>query len=743
MSDAQVAGELRVEDRLSHLVALGAVVATVLAGLVAYLLVQTSNDANQAGLKADRLGIQAMGTLARVMSDAEADYQAFVLAEALRTQEGLARQEARFGLRHERYALARDRWQRLARESINGLGRNAADLRFHGVHGPEVDTTFPEHFLATQTRPAVRYAALQDAHNEQAARFGGKVSRYIAIVTMFGVALYLFALLSVSIQYDVRRLFAIVGAVLLLCGSVWTAVVWNEDVPPVKKAAARAFADGHVALAAAHKPAAYRTAIDRLGAAVQKRETYARAYFERATARLLLAASEESGVAVLGPDEALETAASPAVLEMVTSDLEKAHKHGLVSAPVLGRLGHYTLLRGWLTGQDMSLMLRGRDYTHQAVEADPVQPQWRFDHALALLATGEHDQGMSEYGHALCLTFYEVAADAEAEPEELLEDPCGEAEEKGVLRGRDAVTLLKAEALSNLELLAMSADRDLLPFVERASGKIVGSTPARHVTGSVLSQEPAPLTVELLPARVTLDLSDYAATGGQPLSVVTTYQHTSRSSVPYVIPELSSFTNVQGGDHVRLAYVQDTRPYRCLPDGSYQVDLYAGGSLVGRGVAPATFGHVHQAAVAPDLDLQTCVPDGWRWDRASLPGLMYGKKSPGGSHGLYLFRFEEHPRRTDASSRQFADFAVELMGAEATRAVGESPVRSGLFEGLQNSVRRTYDFGGSVAEVTSGLDTDDSTVVVVLKGPPGYARGEQADAILQSVSPYDGPIRGQ
>ena len=254
--------DFRVEDRLSRLVAVGAVVATLLAGLVAFFLVWASNNANEAGLEADKLGIRAMGALTRAMSEAEADYQAFVMAEELRAQEGLARQEHELAEAGARHGFARDRWAALAADSMELLGDDADALSPGGLYSPELDPIFPERFLAAQTEAAVRYAALQDAYNEKASLHGRKVSQYIAVITMFGVALYLFALLSVSIQYDIRRLFAIVAAALLLTGSVWTGITTLQRVPDVNAAAADAFAKGHVTLASADSSAAYLEAID-------------------------------------------------------------------------------------------------------------------------------------------------------------------------------------------------------------------------------------------------------------------------------------------------------------------------------------------------------------------------------------------------------------------------------------------------------------------------------------------------
>jgi tetratricopeptide (TPR) repeat protein len=728
--------EFRVEDRLSHLVAIGAVVATLLAGLVAYLLVEASNDANKAGLQADRLGIRAMGELSAAMSEAEADYQVFVMAEQFHTQEGLARQEMHFAPTRQRHDLARDRWRRLAHTSMAGLGSNAKDLHFGGVHGPEMDATFPEHFLAAQTKDAVRYAALQDAYNERASAFGGKVSKYIAVVTMFGVALYLFALLSVSIQYDVRRLFAIVGAALLFAGSAWAAVVRVEDVHPVRKDAAGAFAAGHVALSSAHVSGAYRRAIDRFDAAIRMRPTYARAYLERATARLLLAASQRSSASVISADEALETTASPHVLAGVTQDLEQAHEHGLASAPVLGRLGHYMSLRGVMRNDDR-LVEDGIAYTRQAMEIDPREPVWRLNHALALLALGEHELAMAEYRRGLCTAFLAATSRAGHEEARRIDQPCPDS---GTVSGprTPATRLLQAEALSNLELLATSHRQETRRFVQHAAGMLVASTTERAVIAARPGAQPVPLDLAVDPTAVTVDVGGLGAGRQGPLTVVTSYQHSGRYHAPYVVvPELWRVWSDAPAGTVRLEFRPETKPFRCLPDGRYKVDLFAGGALVGRAVRSVDLGDLHQAAAAPDLDLRACVPDGWEWFNKSLPGLMYGKTNPDSAHGAYLFRFEHHPVHGSQPLRKLARFAVRLVEKKRTRLVSGGVPGGGYFgESLEDGMRLTYRNSDADAEVRVGVDRDRSVVVAVVKGPPGYVGSREALRILRSVGPY-------
>ncbi|MGH3365589.1 MAG: hypothetical protein ACRDOY_00075 [Nocardioidaceae bacterium] len=730
--------ELHPEDRLSRLVAVGAVVATLLAALVAYLLVEASTDANEAGLEADKRGIRAMGELTRAMSRTEADYQIFVLAEELRTKAGLARQETMIDPA-ERHELASDRWSRLAKDSLGALTTGEADL-FEGVYSPERDATFPEHFLATQTQKAVKHAAMQDAYNEKAGRYGDKVSKYVAIITMFGVALYLFALLSVSIQVDIRRLFALVGAALLVSASSWTAWVGLAKVPEVEPMAAKEFAAGHVKLATAHDRVAYQEAIEHYKDAIEQRRTFARAHFELATAVLLKASPQGRGTSVLSPDEATETATSRTALKQAAEHLEQAHDYGLSTGPVLGRLGFYTFLRGLAAKNPdprQAWSTQGMEYTRQAISVDGLEPLWHFNLGLMLMATGDTGPDLTHYERAMCLTHHEVEPNDLKNHETPTRLSCGELAARGDDRRPAQVAALKAEALSNLELLlAPSPNEALTARANQLMGMVAGSTATNTLDLPRATNAPAPLDVEVSPTGVRFDAVSPAAAERVRMTVVASYRR-HQSAPSYVIPELLRERRVNG-TATWLPFTSRRKPFSCLPDGTYTVDLYVDGVHVASGEDAADLGHLHQALVAPDLDLRTCVPDHWKHSKASLPSLMYGKESLDETRGAYLFRFGAHPARQE-SARRFAHEAAQLVLGNAARHAGDEPVRVNSFRSLRRATQRTYTLVGAVAAAAAGIDKDGAGLVVVLKGTKAYLQTPQAKAILDSVARFFPP----
>jgi tetratricopeptide (TPR) repeat protein len=711
------------------------VVATLLAGLVAFLLVLASNHANEAGLNADKFGIQAMGQLTRSLSRAEADYQLFVLAEELRTQEAFARQEDMFlregpSLRHE---LAQRRLT-----SLRQATEHSDELRFSGIHGPGRDPAFPDRFFASQTKDAVRLAAMQDAWNEHASGHGAKTAVYIAVLTMFGVALYLFALLSVSIQLEVKRMFAVVAAALLVAGTSWTVVVAAKDVDDVEPRAAAQFARGHVALASAHDQDAYRKALHHYGEAIEERRTFARAYFEQATAILLRASTSGDGASVLDPREALETASDSRALAAATHSLVMAHKHGLTSGPVLGRLGFYTFLLG-RHGDTARQLERSIDYTQQAVEADRIEPAWHYNLGLALLAAGRADEAQEQYTRAVCLTLYEPVRKGTE-----VEDPrCSGVVSTGRSRADDEVDLLEAEALSNLDLLARSKDEHLARDAQSMKDMVVGSVSTRRVAGPGTAGALYPIELAVMPGRIRFGPVHGYTTARPTLSAQVYYVEAGPTGTSHVIPELSGAIDAETGSSVRMSYLTETTPARCLPDGRYRIELYADGELVGRGVDVATSDAVHQAAVAHDLGLRACVPYGWRHADEAMPGLLYGKESPDGARGAYLFRFDAHPARA-ATSRRFADAAVRLVSGGRPVPTAHRSHRGRPFGSLRQKVSRRYVIDdGRVAETRAGIDEDDAALVVVLLGPEGYAQSDTAGVIMRSVATYDGPTAGR
>lgn len=705
------------EDRLSRLVALGAVVATLLAGLLAYLLVDASGKADNAGQSADRIGLKSMGELTRQMADAETHYEGLILAQQQRTHETLAFQEGLFleGKERRGTTLARTRWAEVADRSERALPEDLL-----GKYGPQVDPAFPERYFASVTEEAVKLAALQDAANEVEGRYGEKVSKYIAIITMFGVALYLFALLSVSVQTDIKRLFAAVAAALLSTGTAWTAVVAFGQVVVPPDSAAEHFAKGHVALATAHDKAHYEEAIAHYDSAIDERPTFARAFFERAKAHYLSGSLQSSGTSVLSSEEALETPTSPKALNDATQDLEEALELGLATSPVLGQLGLNTLWQGLLHDSE-ELLDDSISYSHAAIALHEAEPVWHYNLGLALLAQGRYEEALEAYGAGIERTVYsDVGTKKPREDDALLE-------------------LLEAEALTNLELLKRSGGEELDRRVEQIESRIVASVSAGMPANPGETASVSGMRLEVLPSEANLTAEATSGIGADDVVSAQLYYYDASHHAAYVIPEASGKLDGAGLRRgVELHYLSTTTPPRCLPDGRYRLDLYVNGRLVGRAFNTADFGDLHGAAAAPDLDLGTCVPHAWVHSDKSMPGLLLGHVRPDGSRGAFLFRFDVHDGTKHVQSREFADTAFDLaLGHAAPPPAVSRPLSRGPFARLGDPMTLVYRLGPKAAETRVGIDDEGAVVVALVYGPADFVAGRQAAAILDSVFLYE------
>jgi tetratricopeptide (TPR) repeat protein len=86
-------------------------------------------------------------------------------------------------------------WERAFESIVGGASAADADMRtqLQGESGPYLDPAFPQRLLVASTveRPALALA-LWDARDEVSATWGDKASLYLATLTMFAIALYLF-----------------------------------------------------------------------------------------------------------------------------------------------------------------------------------------------------------------------------------------------------------------------------------------------------------------------------------------------------------------------------------------------------------------------------------------------------------------------------------------------------------------------------------------------------------------------
>ena len=213
-------------NRFEYVVAVLMMVATLLGVTVAFLQTHASVQEDRAARAAEVYAIQTMGEL--VQNGYVSDYQAGLLYDYVSLgQLGLARQ---FG----QLTAAQQGESELAAEYEQEAGRleamRDALLPFSILlsdprYAPQGDSIVPNLQLwADDTMaPVLELLAQQNASVEERDAWGAKADRYVSIITLSAVALFLYGLSLVS-KNRVRLVFVAVGIVLATASALWTLI---------------------------------------------------------------------------------------------------------------------------------------------------------------------------------------------------------------------------------------------------------------------------------------------------------------------------------------------------------------------------------------------------------------------------------------------------------------------------------------------------------------------------------------
>lgn len=699
-----------VRDRFSRRVAILIVVGTLAGAFVGFLQTTADRKANEAGVAAQRNATQSMGALLRSQQAAQVDFENYALSD-MQVRRSAASQQQYFFLFGDFEAaakLAQNRWQQLATQTAT-LTKITADR----PDGPVLDPGFPREYFANSTRDAIFRRALQDAANEEDGAWSAKESTYTAILTLFAVALYLLGL-SLTVKLGIRRMFAVLGLVLILVGSTWAALV-AVDVPEAPSTeAAEAFADGHVALQAAGTPAQYLEAVEFFDQAIEKRPTFALAYQERSEAAFAAGAPPGQGLLSVSTKEATESS---------TLDLQQALDLGLANHRVLGSLGFQEFLLG-LQDRSQARLEAGLEHTRAAIELDRDDPIGWFNEGVTLLALGREDEARTAYEQAMRTTIY-----TDAETGELREDAYTE-------------ELYAAGALTDLELL-VEARPEMADTVRALKDEIVTAV-AMHTLEPGAEPEAIPsIEIDVFPAELqwTAELPGY-----DPEADVVTQQWYYRGPQKLgwaALPAVSGQTfpvALDVGYYSLRSYLAATSPPACLSTGTYRVEIYLNGRLAGTAEVddelPELTGYVPR-----DLNAGLCRPTDWVRSDLSIPGWYDGFVGPDGDRGVYVFRYTPPRGDTgfDALDTTVRIFGHLFPGEGAPVFDPDEGTDTDFFLGLEDPRKRWYDFPGGFVRAGAGKAADGAVFVALVFGPEDFMShpGEDGLAIFDSLIEFE------
>lgn len=211
---------------------------------------------------------------------------------------------------------------------------------------------------------------------QQSRAWADKANAYVAILSTLSVALFL-AGLSLTLTSWLRYGLAFAGAGLFVACSLWVLVILIQPVPAIPEAAIQSFVDGRIKYNLdSQRGNDYSDAVGDFDAALKLAPAYAQAYFYRSLA------NTDSSVS----DRHLNT-------QQAIDDANKAIGLGDTISSVYGNLGWLY----YLNGQYNSALAN----TETALARSPNDCYLPFNDSLILLALGRSTASSNAYGVAI------------------------------------------------------------------------------------------------------------------------------------------------------------------------------------------------------------------------------------------------------------------------------------------------------------------------------------------------------
>jgi tetratricopeptide (TPR) repeat protein len=178
----------------------------------------------------------------------------------------------------------------LALSRSYGAAQAAAQRQVNGLFGGSYRANGGfdyEAFYADQLKPGYRTGEVQKAAAKERSGWAAKRGRYITVITIFAVALFLLGL-TLTVPARAGRPFVWMGTAVALGATIWGVVLFAHSVPKRSEAGIDAYVDGAVKIDVAEqlqpegqRPATYRAALADLTRAIRKNSSYREAYFTR------------------------------------------------------------------------------------------------------------------------------------------------------------------------------------------------------------------------------------------------------------------------------------------------------------------------------------------------------------------------------------------------------------------------------------------------------------------------------
>ncbi len=525
--------------------------------------------------------------------------------------------------------------------------------RFKSEWGPEQDRNFPRKLVNQGRKDSERAFAMSDASNERSLLWQKRATTYLAMLTLFAIALYLFGqALSMGRNRDAFILVVFSCCLVLYSFGYGVFMSWEfrsakkhsarpecqsgerADDDPVQDAA-RHYAEGRALYeSSSDDPEELAKAAREFGCAVDVRPTFAMGnyYYALLTQLSKTPQLNENGFVSLTSKQSL-----PVITEHERQALKMIEQQGL-RPPVSSQVdyGFDSILEGLLQS-DRKKVERGIAETRKGIALDEVDLVSKFNLGLGLLADGKKEEGIAVYEQAM----------------------------KHGLKGQGAVL---AGAVTDMDILhrycgglqqkandCQEIDRQVIPRLK--SEMVAAAWPSKEPYRAPIH----PKTVDLQLIATTSSLSwrapEPTIDKNRDVLSVLWYAYNSEWETWRVLPVVS------GAADWKLDYQGTASDFRsvlfatwgrsCVADGTYRAELYLNGELAGTQEITTQHGKL-LPVVFPTLNLAMCYPQSWNNWEARDPqasSFVKGYIDDSGARGIFLFTYFNPRQQPDEVSQ--------------------------------------------------------------------------------------------
>lgn len=670
-----------------RLVAISIVVGTLAAAVVGYLHVWSSGHADRTAAQAQRHAVASTGAEVRASLWTEVQFEAFSRGAAMERRAREAAVEAELFSPDDAARLELDvaRFERIARRSkefAELVGREFTQTQIEGDLAPQSDPSFPTRFMASRVFEPTRLAALQDAANQEGSGWQSRTASYTAVLTMFAVSLYLLGF-SLALPPGLSRWFVRGGIAFISVGVVWAGLVSAGRPQEPSPRAAEAFAGGMVALSTAfdaYDNTGYVEATRLFSEAIEAYPTFARAYLARG----------QSVYFADSPNPFSGTVTSPEALDRAVADLELAEAYGLDSALIIGNIGALSFQQG-LVRDDPAMLTKALEYTRRVIEIDPERPLWLYNEAVMLMALGRYEEA-----------------------------------ERAIDRGNEATLaqpstshIWTASAISAFDLLAQRRPEEAERVVTAKERVVrVFSTLAGAGPSTDEAVEPLEVRLDISPGNLQLVILPPSSASVDPATdVVVAEWYLDAGHGAAVITEASGgpivlSPSVEGGWFNLVRFLPNVSPPRCVPNGTYRLELYVNGRAAGSTPIDIDFGAI-RTVTDQDLNATFCMPSEWVEGELSEPGVVRDVRTAEGDAGMLIVRAPLPGGRAQRDLPALMDRLVDVFAGELGLSVqAQQGTTNFFFMGLTQPTQRLYSYPQGSLQAGIGIDPAEGAIVV-------------------------------